>query len=354
MRFYITMSQARRAILACIRAGVVPMLWSKPGIGKTSLNRSIAKGKGFMPFRLNQRDQCDLIGVPKVDEKAGVTRWFPPEFVPQSGTGLWFFDELPQALPAMQNLASEPLLERTVAGRPLPEGWVMSAAGNFPEDGCATHRMPEHLKSRVCHLYLKCSLDDLLSWGNSDEDDEEECDFTPVLHPYRLGPIVQAFLKMRPDLLHKHNPADREAFTYPCSRTWEMTSKVLDAKPDKDITLALMCGCTGEEAGAAVAGFISIADSMIDPDACIANPKTAPVPEGQNQQAIRYALATSLGFRATPENFDSIDIYLKRLPGEFRAMSITTAVLRNDKLQHTKVYTQWVKETGNMIGMIGS
>ena len=81
------------------------MIWGPPGIGKSSIVRQIAEDHQleFVDLRLSQLAPTDLRGLPVPQE--GITRWAPPEFLPQSGRGILFLDEINMAPPALQGVA---------------------------------------------------------------------------------------------------------------------------------------------------------------------------------------------------------------------------------------------------------
>ena len=82
------------------------MIWGSPGIGKSSIVAAVAKnaGIGLVDLRLSQLAPTDLRGLPVADK--GVSKWFPPEFLPTQGKGILFLDEINMAPPAMQVLPS--------------------------------------------------------------------------------------------------------------------------------------------------------------------------------------------------------------------------------------------------------
>ena len=73
------------------------MLWGAPGIGKSSIVQQVAKAHGldFVDVRLSQLAPTDLRGLPVAED--GIAKWFPPEFLPTSGSGIFFLDELNMA-----------------------------------------------------------------------------------------------------------------------------------------------------------------------------------------------------------------------------------------------------------------
>ena len=81
------------------------MLWGPPGIGKSSIVFDVAKQSDLelVDLRLSQLAPTDLRGLPVAED--GLSRWFPPEFLPHKGKGILFLDEINMAPPTMQGIA---------------------------------------------------------------------------------------------------------------------------------------------------------------------------------------------------------------------------------------------------------
>lgn len=90
------------------------MIWGPPGIGKSSIVAQLARKHqiDFIDVRLSQLAPTDLRGLPVPEN--GVSKWYPPEFLPSSGRGILFLDELNMAPPAMQGVAQQLILDRRV------------------------------------------------------------------------------------------------------------------------------------------------------------------------------------------------------------------------------------------------
>ena len=66
------------------------MLWGPPGIGKSSIVSNVAQSNRLrlVDLRLSQLAPTDLRGLPVAE--GGVSRWYPPEFLPTEGKGVLF------------------------------------------------------------------------------------------------------------------------------------------------------------------------------------------------------------------------------------------------------------------------
>ena len=163
------------------------MIWGKPGVGKSSIVAQIAKSHDleFIDVRLSQLMPSDLRGVPVPSENQ--THWYPPSFLPTSGKGILFLDEINMAPPAMQGVAQQLILDRKIGDYSVPDGWHVWSAGNRIEDKAAVFQMPAPLANRFLHLSVDVSLDD----------------FKQYAYQNQLNQAIIGFLAFRPELLHK-------------------------------------------------------------------------------------------------------------------------------------------------------
>jgi MoxR-like ATPase len=250
------------------------MLWGPPGIGKSSVVAQVSKDQSFelVDLRLSQLAPTDLRGLPVPD--GGVSRWYPPEFLPREGKGVLLLDELNMAPPTLQGIAQQLILDRRVGNYVVPEGWYIWAAGNRKEDRASVFDMPAPLANRFLHLEV---LPDFES-------------FRIYALEHGLSEQVLAFLSYRPTLLHK---IDAQRPAWPSPRSWEMGSRLFEA--GLDITPAV-----GEGTAAEFFAFVSLYKNLPDLEAVLAG-------KGQKVQfpdepSVRYATVVGLSMR--PKNVE--------------------------------------------------
>jgi hypothetical protein len=185
------------------------MIWGAPGIGKSSIVKQLAIDHQleFIDIRLSQLAPTDLRGLPVAED--GVSKWFPPEFLPQQGRGILFLDEINMAPPAMQGMAQQLILDRRVGSYCVPDGWFVWAAGNRKEDRAGVFDMPAPLANRFLHLQVEPHFESFKAYA-IDRGVREE---------------IIAFLSFRPSLLHKLDP-QQPAWCSP--RSWMMASCLHD------------------------------------------------------------------------------------------------------------------------------
>ena len=251
------------------------MIWGPPGVGKSSVVAQIAAAHGldFVDVRLSQLAPTDLRGLPVPEADAhgsGVSRWYPPEFLPRSGQGILFLDEVNMAPPTMQGMAQQLILDRKVGSYELPDGWFVWAAGNRKEDRASVFDMPAPLANRFLHLTVRPDFD---SWRG-----------------YALGrglhEHVIAFLTFRPELLWR---LDATQPAWPSPRAWEMASQLHRAGLDTSPAI-------GEAAGAEFSAFVRLFEQL---------PDLGDVLSGQgaglklpDEPSVRYAAVVGLAARA--------------------------------------------------------
>lgn len=250
------------------------MIWGAPGIGKSSIVAQVAAAHGLalIDLRLSQLAPTDLRGLP-VAEK-GVSRWYPPEFLPTSGEGILFLDELNLAPPAMQGMAQQLILDRKVGSYEVPTGWFIWAAGNRKEDRAAVFDMPTPLANRFLHLETRPDFDSFKTYALDQAFSEQ----------------VIAFLGYRTELLHK---MDNQRPAWPSPRAWEMANRLhLAGLPVQ--------AAVGDAAAAEFEAFVRLYETLPDLDAVLRG-------EGERvswpqEASVRYATVIGLVVRVnTPE-----------------------------------------------------
>ena len=87
-------SLLKQAIKDCIEADLPFMIHGSPGVGKSFIVRDVAREMGMelIDFRSSLREPTDLTGLP--DVSGNHTIYKRPRFLPETGRGLFFLDEL--------------------------------------------------------------------------------------------------------------------------------------------------------------------------------------------------------------------------------------------------------------------
>ena len=140
-----------------------------------------------------------------------------------------FFDELTNALPSMQGMAFNIILDKEVNGKwKLPKNARIVAAGNDLGDSLAANKMAEPLFNRFAHVYIKTGVEDWLKWAVEDKDDYQKLDYEEfeseeIIHPLIISYIEEKY-KDGVNVLRTHYDGERPNAD---PRKWEMASKLL-------------------------------------------------------------------------------------------------------------------------------
>ena len=121
-----------------------------------------------------------------------------------------FFDELTNALPSIQGMAFNIVLDREVNGIwKLPENARIVAAGNEMDDSLAANQLAEPLYNRFTHVYIKTTVDNWLVWASLNN----------------IHPAIYAYIAYKGESALRSKYDGKKPNADP--RKWEMASKIL-------------------------------------------------------------------------------------------------------------------------------
>lgn len=318
------------------------MVHGSPGSGKSQVVKQASDRYGgqFIDLRLSQLDPVDLRGIPTNEQ--GLTAWLTPKFLPQSGKGVLFLDEINSAAQATQAAAYQLILDRKLGDYTLPDGWAMIAAGNRQSDRAIVNQMSTALRNRFTHIQFEVNHEDWCEWALRNN----------------INVTVLGFVRYRPMLLNEFemrnkskeerdrvaNLKDANAFATP--RSWEFLSKIMDANPPKDIEIELFQGVIGEGPASEFIGYLKYYRALPDLDAILKDPSKFECPK---EPAVQYALATGLATKATMENLEKFVKLALKMPAEFQVLMMKDAVARERKLIGTKQFNDWAVKNQNVL-----
>ena len=225
------------------------MLVGNHGIGKSEILTEYFSTKGMkvVPLFLGQMsDPGDLIGIPNRNDATGKTDFMPPYWFPLDGKPIvLFLDELNRARPEVLQTIMDLALNRTLAGRRLPEGSRIISAVNAGDQYQLTDLDPA-LVSRFNVVTFRPTAQEWLLWADK----------------VGVDARVKEFIRENPLWLDKDPDAKEGADTgldkTPDRRAWKRVSDIL--KNASDITPVVtkaISAIVGPKAASALVSSIS-------------------------------------------------------------------------------------------------
>ena len=225
------------------------MLVGNHGIGKSEILTEYFSGKGMkvVPLFLGQMsDPGDLIGIPNRNNTTGKTEFMPPYWFPLDGKPIvLFLDELNRARPEVLQTIMDLALNRTLAGRKLPDGSRIISAVNDGDQYQLTDLDPA-LVSRFNVVTFRPTTQEWLLWADK----------------VGVDARVRDFIRENPMWLDK-NPDAKEGVDTgldktPDRRAWKRVSDILKTAGDiNPIVTKAMSAIVGPKAASALVGSVS-------------------------------------------------------------------------------------------------
>ena len=225
------------------------MLVGNHGIGKSEILTDYFSGKGMkvVPLFLGQMsDPGDLIGIPNRNDTTGKTEFMPPYWFPLDGKPVvLFLDELNRARPEVLQTIMDLALNRTLAGRRLPDGSRIISAVNAGDQYQLTDLDPA-LVSRFNVVTFRPTAQEWLLWAEK----------------VGVDARVRDFIRENPMWLDKNPDAKEGADTgldkTPDRRGWKRVSDILKTAGDiSPIVTKAIAAIVGPKAASALVGSVS-------------------------------------------------------------------------------------------------
>ena len=219
------------------------LLIGKHGIGKSEIISDFYRKKGMkvQAFFLGQMsDPGDLIGLMHKDEKNKTSVFLPPYWWPVDNKPIvLFLDELNRARPELLQAVQDLTLNKTLAGKTLPEGSIVVAAVNEGDEYQVTELDPA-LISRFNVYYFKPSVREWISWAKKNGVDNRVIEFI-----YRNNTYLDSNLVIKKDEAFWNDIIDKT----PDRRAWKKVSDFIkEIKIPESIHIKMIAGMVGVEA----------------------------------------------------------------------------------------------------------
>ena len=205
-----------------------------------------------------------------------------------------FFDEITNALPSIQGIAFNIVLDKEVNGIwKLPENVRIVAAGNEMSESLSANKLAEPLFNRFAHVYIKTTTEKWLKWAS-------ENNIHPAIYSYiayKNGEVLRS----------EYNGEKPNADP----RKWEMASKMLYKTNKPEMLRALI----GEEITKEFVAFCNQKVITLE-DVIKGNYNETDL---QLNTAERYA--TTMGLtQVDEENLEKVREFVKKLGEEFTSV----------------------------------
>lgn len=310
--------------------GKIPtFVWGAPGVGKSSIVKQIAKTKNiaFIDLRLSLMDPTDLKGIPFYDESEHQALWAPPAFLPRSGEGILFLDELNSAAPAVQASAYQLILDRSIGEYRLPDGWAIVAAGNRESDRGVVYRMPSPLANRFVHFELDVHVDDWRDWAYGANIDSR---------------IISYIAYKNEDLFSFDATKNEKSFATP--RSWEFVDKILKTGLNEKLLLQSLEGAISKEIAVNFLAFAKVMHKLPDLDEVL----EGKVKEYSDEVDVLYALSAGLVAKylqnPSSDSLENLLEYTIGLKAEFAVMIVQDLQRRGINMEHSENFGKWVEK----------
>lgn len=325
-----TPRQVRGYVLDCLYSGLVPFIQSSPGMGKSSIVKSIAKELSLQlkDHRLSTSAPEDLTGLPRFDED-GKARFSPfADLFPVAGTPIpegkdgWllFLDEANSAPKSVQAAAYKLILDRQVGQHDLHENVGIVLAGNLSTDRAITTSLSTAMQSRLVHLEMQIDFNQWLEDVAFKEDYDSR---------------IIAYLNYKPSQLMDFRPEHQEK-TFCCPRTWEFMNRLIKHKgtvSEKDA--ALYAGVLTSGVAVDFIQFTKVFDSMVSIKDILEDPKSCPIP---GDISTRWAVISHMMEKVTEDNFSDLCTYANRFDATFRILFYRSVMARQSHLRSHEAF----------------
>lgn len=330
-----TPRQIKSFIIDCLYAGLVPYVQSSPGMGKSSIMRTVAKELRLkmIDHRLSTSAPEDLSGLPHFDDN-GFARFAPfADLFPIAGTSkpeghegwMLFLDEFNSASKSVQAAAYKLILDKMVGQHSLHENVVITAAGNLSTDRAITNPISTAMQSRVVHLEMQINFEEWLY---------------DVALKENYDSRVIAFLSQFPSKLMDFRP-DHNEKTFCCPRTWEFVNRLIKDREVTDTTASLLAGTISSGVAVDFVQFTRVFHNMISIKDILASPEDCRIP---SDNSTKWAVISHMMEKITDENFDGLSIYANRFSMDFRILFYRSVLVRKPALRQHPAFMRAMSE----------
>mgnify|MGYP000276931274 CR=1 FL=1 len=309
------------------------MITGSPGVGKSDVVRQSADELNLQlhDLRATLLEPVDVAGVPATERNPITqklnTNWAIPGWLPTTGDGILFLDEITSASQQVQIALYSLVLDRKINDYTLPDGWSVIAAGNRITDRAGTQAMPSALANRFWHVDFEPSLADWLDWAAKNN----------------IASEITSFLNFKSKLLNDFDPKEK---AFPTPRSWSMASTLCKAGIDDKDLFPFIAATVGDGAATEFTAFLKVYQDLPTVKEILADPKGAKKPMGA---AAMYAISTTMAHAVTAANIQQVYTYMERFSGEYQTLMVKESLRIDKTIASTQTYVDWALNNADKI-----
>lgn len=344
MTMTVNIKRAKRMAFKALLAGIVPMLWGPPAVGKSAIVKQIADENNLLLIdeRLSDCDPSDLKGFPFFDPATGKGGYRPMETFPIEGDALpinpktkkpyegWllFLDELTNADDDVKKAAYKLILDRMIGQKRLHEKCAIVCAGNGINDGAMATELGTALQSRVMHIEVELDFKTWMEWAIENG----------------IEQYIRDYLNFANDKLYTFKP-DHTDKTFSSPRTWVFADRLIKTHTFADEDMyGLLAGAIGPGVAAEFMNFCLVYKDLPKIADIIAGPEYAKMPE---ELSSVFAMCGTVAAAMNVSNADKLMIYVKRMSPEYIIVTMMDAIKRDPALKTNSQIRQWAMQNGS-------
>jgi MoxR-like ATPase len=327
------------------------MLRGEPGIGKSSLLRSVAEQLGFDHAYIDVPNM-DLgdIAMPVIDHDSKTTRYYPnARFKVHEGKPLVIMlDEFSKGADPVKNML-HPMLEKAnprLGDLSLSEQTVVFLTGNLTTDGVGDSLKAHSLNRIVPVTVSKPTAEEWLDWAVPRGIEAEICAWVNQF-PHALASYTDPAQSDNPYIYNPRKP--QQAFVSP--RSLETASNIVRTRKlnDPDAVIAALAGAVGEAAARDIQAYVEYSDQLPTWEQQVKMPDTTKVPTSPGACAITVFAAIT---RVEKNTITPFMQYLERFDPEWQAVfaiNIAKTASKQAIAFSCKAFADWVAKNQDLL-----
>lgn len=327
------------------------LLQGEPGIGKSSLLRSIADSLGY-EYAYIDVPNMDLgdIAMPVIDHETKTTRYYPnARFKVHEGKPLVIMlDEFTKGADPVKNML-HPMLEKAnprLGDLSLTDQTIVFLTGNLTTDGVGDS-LKAHSRNRLVPVTIqKPDAEEWIEWALNKGLEAEVIAWVNRF-PHVLASYTDPAQGDNPYIYNPRKPMN--AFVSP--RSLETASNIVRSRKhlDADTVIAALTGALGESGARDMQAYIEFSDQLPTWEATIKDPKNTSVPTSPGACAI---VAFGAIARVTKETMTPFMEYLERFEPEWQAVFVINIAKTPTKQAiafSCKAFSDWVAKNQDLL-----